>query len=489
MNLFPIFCFTILCSAITFFSFSFIDFEEHKEFPHICVMSSFQQSDEESFIRVDDDDDSSSENIHNYKLFKYNFLEDQQNNNNNKNDAITNIEDSIYFIHGNSGDHGQARWMFSEFSKLFWQETNHHNNDKKDTTLEIPSRVNLYTFSFNEEANIHSGGILERQVDFVVKNVVENQLRGGSSNNNKNNKMKKRCIWFLSHSMGGVVARVAAEELLSKSIATIDICGIFVLSSPQSKLPLHLDSKLAQIAEQGIITSSNNVAENNNNNKNHRGGVITGIIVSASNGAADIQVYENSVSKLNDRVRSEALVSFDLSTVTMAGLSTSHHGITYCHQLVRPLMKSLVWMMSVKRVTETLKSARHLVGGEDSSSSSSQSAAAGEPEMVSHIKRVLHSCFFSSSSPTMIGLLNERDADPKSPIAISTSNNNNGEDWLSQIIKNDYQVCSLQKKNNLKLLESVFDSPSRLMLTATKPFDDPSSNKKRNKKNKNATHV
>ena len=68
--------------------------------------------------------------------FPYIHKNQQQKPEKNSNRNKGGVEDSIYFIHGNSGDYGQARWMFSEFSKLFWEETvtTKTTNDKNDNT-------------------------------------------------------------------------------------------------------------------------------------------------------------------------------------------------------------------------------------------------------------------------------------------------------------------------------------------------------------------
>jgi pimeloyl-ACP methyl ester carboxylesterase len=138
--------------------------------------------------------------------------------------SIPPIHLHLFFLHGNAGSHRQGE---------YWSCAVQHASNLLGVT------VSTYSFRWAEQANVHRGRLLQLQANYVT-DVVEAVVRAATSPNRS--RVPHR-VWLVAHSMGGVVARLAAQLLDS----SVDFGGILTFNSPHRFPPLLLDAPMASV--------------------------------------------------------------------------------------------------------------------------------------------------------------------------------------------------------------------------------------------------
>lgn len=131
----------------------------------------------------------------------------------------------VFFLHGNAGSHRQGE---------YWSCAVQHAGSL------LGVMVSTYAFRWNEQANVHRGRLMSVQADYTA-DVVEAVVRAATAA--AANKRTTHRVWFGAHSMGGIVARLAAQLLDS----SIDLGGIVTFNAPHRFPPLLLDAPMADI--------------------------------------------------------------------------------------------------------------------------------------------------------------------------------------------------------------------------------------------------
>lgn len=141
-----------------------------------------------------------------------------------------------FFIHGNAGGAGQGNyWTCAAALHCL------HTREKAGNATDGETPAHLYSHSFflKEEANVHRGFLLAQQADYVA-DAVETRLVELRHTLRQHQRTR---VWLVGHSMGGVVARLAA--LLLRSWVPLE--GVLTLNSPHVFPPLFIDRPMRQI--------------------------------------------------------------------------------------------------------------------------------------------------------------------------------------------------------------------------------------------------
>ncbi|KPA82924.1 hypothetical protein ABB37_02675 [Leptomonas pyrrhocoris] len=128
----------------------------------------------------------------------------------------------IFFLHGNAGSHTQGE---------YWTCAVQHASNL------LGASITTYALQWAEQANVHRGRLVGLQADYTA-DVVEAAVRGAVDDDGVRHR-----VWLVAHSMGGVVARLAAQ-LLDPSV---DLGGIVTFNSPHLFPPLLLDAPMADV--------------------------------------------------------------------------------------------------------------------------------------------------------------------------------------------------------------------------------------------------
>ncbi|KAK7197925.1 PGAP1-like protein [Novymonas esmeraldas] len=130
----------------------------------------------------------------------------------------------LFFIHGNSGGYSQAR---------YWSCAAQY------ATALLGLHADAFSFDFAEQANVHRGQLIAGQAEYaadVVEATARRQRVGTPPD-------AQPLVWFAAHSMGGIVARVAAQ-LLCPSVA---LAGIVTFNAPLRFPPVLLDRAMSNV--------------------------------------------------------------------------------------------------------------------------------------------------------------------------------------------------------------------------------------------------
>ncbi|KAG5481290.1 hypothetical protein CUR178_06526 [Leishmania enriettii] len=138
--------------------------------------------------------------------------------------AVADISLLLFFIHGNAGGYSQANyWSCAAqyISKAFGVQ------------------ADTFSFELANQANVHRGLLVAAQAEYVT-DVVEATAHEKRSAVPEGLRLH---VWLVGHSMGGVVARMAAQLLLP----TVTLAGIITFNAPLRYPPLLLDAPMADV--------------------------------------------------------------------------------------------------------------------------------------------------------------------------------------------------------------------------------------------------
>ncbi|KAG5507122.1 hypothetical protein JKF63_05868 [Porcisia hertigi] len=138
--------------------------------------------------------------------------------------AVENTSLLLFFIHGNAGSSTQA---------LYWSCAAQY------VSKVLGVQADTFSFDFSEQANVHRGRLVSTQAEYIG-DVVEATVQEKRSAVSADVRLQ---VWLVAHSMGGVVARMAAQ-LLSP---TVVLAGIITFNSPLLFPPLLLDAPMADV--------------------------------------------------------------------------------------------------------------------------------------------------------------------------------------------------------------------------------------------------
>ncbi|KAG5480638.1 hypothetical protein LSCM1_06342 [Leishmania martiniquensis] len=138
--------------------------------------------------------------------------------------AAANVSPLLFFIHGSAGGYSQGNYWSCAAQYI-------------GKAFQAP--VETFSFDFAKQANVHRGLLVATQAEYVA-DVVEATVHEKGSAARGDLRLP---VWLVAHSMGGCVARMAAQLLSS----TVTLAGIITFNAPLRFPPLLLDAPMADV--------------------------------------------------------------------------------------------------------------------------------------------------------------------------------------------------------------------------------------------------
>jgi hypothetical protein len=167
----------------------------------------------------------------------------------------------------------------------------------------------VYAADFGEELSVLSGRVVREQACFAVQSVRALAQRGGEV---------RRPVLLVGHSMGGVVARMAAEALAAEGWEGVDVVTI---GTPHARPPIEADRGMAEVyAEMGA--------------ERHRA---RWALLSIGTGARDGQVSVAATVVAREATRAWV----PSAQIGGVGVEVDHNAAVWCSQLVQVLRNAV----------------------------------------------------------------------------------------------------------------------------------------------------
>ncbi|ORX38892.1 GPI inositol-deacylase PGAP1-like protein, partial [Kockovaella imperatae] len=206
----------------------------------------------------------------------------------------------VIFVPGNAGSYAQVRSIASSASRQYHE----HPGQIAQGMQHVRGR-DFFTVDYNEEFSAFHGPTVRDQAHYLayaVRKVLElYRDHSGPSQ-----------VTLLGHSMGGIVARLAAIEVSD----LVDV--IFTMSTPHLYPPVALEWSMESIY-------------NTINSQSHHGS--GPVLLSICGGVSDTQIVSDACSLTHDLVGKDGGFAVFTTGIPGAWTGVDHQAMVWCHQV------------------------------------------------------------------------------------------------------------------------------------------------------------
>lgn len=233
----------------------------------------------------------------------------------------------VLFLPGNAGAYQQGRSVAASAATLFYRPS--QNPIGAGASWRRP--LDFFVFDFNEEFSALHAPTLDAQADFVaaaVPHILESYA--GSE--------KPTRILLLGHSMGGIVARLAAQRMDNSSID-----AIVTMSTPHDMPPVALDAEM-----DALYTRLNSASYANPSPP----------LVSLCGGVADTQIVSDNCALPASLAGPEDGFAVFSTAVPGVWTGVEHQVMVWCDQVRWRVARALLDMADARARSARLVAAR-----------------------------------------------------------------------------------------------------------------------------------
>lgn len=247
----------------------------------------------------------------------------------------------VIFIPGNAGSYQQVRSIASSASRQFYGQDGKMLADvpgvrsmdfytRKRCHLDTRTRILTRAVDVNEDFTAFHGQTIRDQalfLDYCIKKVLD-------AYNHLSKSERPTQVTLLGHSMGGIVARLAALEHGN----TID--AIVTMSTPHLLPPVAIDAEVARIYS--VLGKLKTVP----------------ILLSICGGSADSQIASDGCALSSDQITPEDGFAVFASGIPGAWTGVDHQAMVWCHQVRWRVARALLEMSKHDSRSAKLQAAR-----------------------------------------------------------------------------------------------------------------------------------
>lgn len=249
----------------------------------------------------------------------------------------------VLFIPGNAGSYKQARSLASESAQYFYNSVQHDPKALKEGATSI----DFFSVDFNEDFTALHGQTLLDQAEYLNDAVayILSLYHDPRRSQRDPGLPDPSSVILVGHSMGGIAARtmLTMSNYQSNSVNTI-----ITISAPHARPPVSVDAEIVRTYKQinDYWRQAYSQKWANDNPLWH----VT--LISIAGGSLDT-VVPSDYSSLSSLVPSTHGFTVFTSSIPNMWTGADHIQTTWCVQLVRPIIRSLLETIDVHRPGQT----------------------------------------------------------------------------------------------------------------------------------------
>ena len=249
----------------------------------------------------------------------------------------------VLFIPGNAGSYKQARSLASESAQYFYNSIQHDSAALKDGA----ASVDFFSVDFNEDFTALHGQTLLDQAEYLNDAVayILSLYHDPRRSQRDPDLPDPSSVILVGHSMGGIAARtmLTMSNYQSNSVNTI-----ITISAPHARPPVSVDADIVHTYNQinAYWRQAYSQKWANDNPLWH----VT--LISIAGGSLDT-IVPSDYSSLSSLVPSTHGFTVFTSSIPSMWTGADHIQTTWCVQLVRPIIRSLLEAIDVHRPGQT----------------------------------------------------------------------------------------------------------------------------------------